>query len=99
MRHARSFICGVFYENGFFKPSFMFSVYAEDGVLPSIDYFKNDFGYAEVPFEEALDILERQAREELSKTIQDEEILKYAVEVWLENQLENLPVYGVIIRT
>lgn len=100
MRHVRSFITGIFYEDGSFHPQALLNIYANETAPDvSIDCFRCDFGYSVIPLKEALELLEKQAREELSKSIQDEEILKYAIEAWLENLLEDLPTYGFIVKT
>ena len=92
---AKGFMLGRFDGTGKFCPIAILSVFSKAEGLEFKGFF-NEVGDTVLPLEEAVEMLLKEARENLRKEITDEEMLELSAELEVEELLDSLPGFGLV---
>jgi hypothetical protein len=92
---AKGFMLGRFDGVGKFCPIAILSVFSKAEGLEFEGFF-NEIGNTVLPLEEAVEMLLKEARENLREEIRDEELLELAAELEVEELLGSLPCFGLV---
>jgi hypothetical protein len=92
---AKGFMLGWFDGTGKFRPIAILSVFSKAEGLEFEGFF-NEVGDTVISLEEAVEMLLKEARENLRREIRDEELLELSAELEVEELLEGLPSFGLV---
>jgi len=96
---AKGFMLGRFDGTGKLCPIAILSVFSSVfSKAEGLEFkgFFNEVGDTVIPLEEAVEMLLKEARENLREEIRDEEILELSAELEVEELLDGLPCFGLV---